>query len=190
MSVQPRVCAFDRLWRLSKRNSLRICAGAALIAAMLYVCYFSGLDALGLVGPDEPRYAAIAREMAASGDWVTPRLFGQPWFEKPALYYWSAALAYRSGLTNETAARLPSGVFALLTTLGLAWAARRFYGRQAALTLLLMLPTCVGMIGFSHAAATDMPFAACLTLAMVAASRIVCAAKGAQPAAPLPGMSE
>src|SRR5713226_104344 len=62
---------------------------AALIAAVFYICFFSHLAALGLVGPDEPRYASVAREMAESGDWVTPRLDGRPWFEKPALYYWS-----------------------------------------------------------------------------------------------------
>lgn len=164
--------------------------GAALIAAILYFCFFSGLDALGLLGPDEPRYAAIAREMAASGDWVTPRLFGTPWFEKPALYYWSAAVAFRAGLANETAARLPSGIFALLATLGMAWAARRFYGDRTALTLLLVLPTAAGMIGFAHAAATDMPFTACLTLAMVAGSQILWASQKARPAAALPGMPE
>ena len=158
---------------LQQTSRLRVVAGSTLIAVILYLCFFSGLDALGLVGPDEPRYAAIARDMASSGDWVTPRLFGQPWFEKPVLYYWSAAVAFRSGLTSETAARLPSGIFALLATLGLAWAARRFYGDRTAVWVLLMLPTCVGMIGFAHAAATDMPFAACLTLAMVAAAQIV-----------------
>ena len=155
------------------KNTIRLVVCAALLAAIFYFCFFSGLDAIGLVGPDEPRYAAIAREMASSGDWVTPRLFGQPWFEKPVLYYWSAALAFRVGLTNETAARLPSGIFALLATVGLAWAARRTYGARTALTLLLMLPTCAGMVGFAHAAATDMPFAACLTLAMIAAFQIV-----------------
>ena len=155
------------------RKTIRRIGCTALLAAIFYFCFFSGLDAIGLVGPDEPRYAAIAREMASSGDWVTPRLFGQPWFEKPVLYYWSAALAFRSGLTNETAARLPSGIFALLATLGLAWAARRTYGTRTALTFLLMLPTCAGMIGFAHAAATDMPFAACLTLAMVAGAQLV-----------------
>jgi 4-amino-4-deoxy-L-arabinose transferase-like glycosyltransferase len=170
---------------LGEPNRLRVFAAAALLAAILYVCFFSGLDTLGLVGPDEPRYAAIAREMAATGDWVTPRLFGQPWFEKPALYYWSAALAFRSGLTNETAARLPSGVFALLATLGMAWSARRFYGARTALAFLLMLPTCAGMIGFAHAAAPDMHFAACLTLAMVAAAQILWASQRARQASPL-----
>ena len=46
---------------------------AVLICATLYVCYFSHLGAIGFVGPDEPRYAWIARDMAETGDWVTPR---------------------------------------------------------------------------------------------------------------------
>ena len=58
-------------------------AWAVLILITLYVCYFSHLGAFGLVGPDEPRYAWIARDMAETGDWVTPRLYGKPWFEKP-----------------------------------------------------------------------------------------------------------
>ena len=64
----------------------------ALILVTLYVCYFSHLGVIGLVGPDEPRYAWIARAMAETGDWVTPRLYGQPWFEKPPLYYWGCLL--------------------------------------------------------------------------------------------------
>ena len=62
-----------------------------LILATLYLCYFHNLGALGLVGPDEPRYAWIARDMQETGDYITPRLYGKPWFEKPPLYYWSAA---------------------------------------------------------------------------------------------------
>jgi len=90
---------------------------------LMGVCLFSGLQALGLTGPDEPRYAAIARTMARSGDWVTPRLAGQPWLEKPALYYWVAASAIRWFGDGEFAARLPSAVAALLATLATAWAA-------------------------------------------------------------------
>jgi len=58
---------------------------AILILATLYVCYFSHLGAIGFVGPDEPRYAWIARDITETGDWVTPRLYGKPWFEKPPL---------------------------------------------------------------------------------------------------------
>ncbi len=146
---------------------------AVLIFATLYVCYFSHLGAIGFVGPDEPRYAWIARDMAETGDWVTPRLYGKPWFEKPPLFYWGAALCFKYLGVNETSARLPSAFSALLATLALAWLAWRLYGAETARWLLLLLPTSVGMIGFSHAAATDMPFSAMLTIAMVCAAVVL-----------------
>jgi 4-amino-4-deoxy-L-arabinose transferase-like glycosyltransferase len=141
-----------------------------LILITLYVCYFSHLGAIGFVGPDEPRYAWIARDMAESGDWITPRLYVQPWFEKPPLYYWGAAVSFKLFGVTEAAARLPSAIAALMGTLALAWLAWRVYGAETARWLLLLLPTTVGMIGFSHAAATDMPFSGTLTIAMVAAA--------------------
>src|SRR6202790_2269759 len=148
-------------------SSLARIAWAVLICATLYVCYFSHLGAIGFVGPDEPRYAWIARDMAETGDWVTPRLYGKPWFEKPPLYYWSAALSFKFFGVSEAAARLPSAIAALLATLALAWLALRLYGAETARWLLLLLPTSVAMIGFSHAAAPDMLFSAVLTIAMV-----------------------
>jgi 4-amino-4-deoxy-L-arabinose transferase-like glycosyltransferase len=150
-------------------------AWAILIALTLYVCYFSNLGVIGFIGPDEPRYAWIARDMAETGDWVTPRLYGRPWFEKPPLLYWGGALFFK--LTGEdhpeVAARLPSAISALLATLALAWLAWRTYGEECARWLLLLLPTSVGMIGFSHAAATDMPLAGMLTVAMVCAAVVL-----------------
>jgi 4-amino-4-deoxy-L-arabinose transferase-like glycosyltransferase len=148
-------------------------AWAIIILATLYFCYFSHLGAIGFVGPDEPRYAWIARDMAETGDWVTPRLFGKPWFEKPPLFYWGAALSFKLFGVREAAARLPSALSALLATLALAWLALRLYGAETARWLLLLLPTTVGMIGFSHAAATDMPFSGMLTIAMVCAAVVL-----------------
>ncbi len=155
------------------------------IAAVFYICFFSHLDALGLVGPDEPRYAWVAREMAASGDWVTPRLYGQPWFEKPILYYWSAALAFRALGVNEFTARLPAALAAALATLALGWGALRFYGLSGARLTLLMLPTCIGMFGFARAATPDMLFTAALTAAMVAASSVIWNTPASSRAGPL-----
>jgi 4-amino-4-deoxy-L-arabinose transferase-like glycosyltransferase len=146
---------------------------AILILATLYVCYFSHLGAIGFVGPDEPRYAWIARDMAETGDWVTPRLYGKPWFEKPPLFYWGAALSFKLLGVSEAAARLPSAISALLATLALVWLALRLYGAETARWLLLLLPTTAAMIGFSHAAATDMPFSAMLTIAMVCAAVVL-----------------
>jgi len=148
-------------------------AWATLILATLYVSYFHNLGAIGLVGPDEPRYAWIARDMMETGDWVTPRLYGKPWFEKPPLYYWGAALSFKLFGVGEAAARLPSAVSALLATLALAWLVRRLSGIEPARWFMLFLPTTVGMTGFSHAAATDMPFSAMLTIAMVCAAFVL-----------------
>src|ERR1700692_2851293 len=150
--------------------SFRKFSWAVLIFLTLYVCYFSHLGAFGFIGPDEPRYAWIARDMAETGDWVTPRLYGKPWFEKPVFYYWSAALWFKLFGANEGSARLPSAVSALVATLALAWLALRLGGWQMARWVLLLLPSTVGMIGFSHAASTDMPFSAMLSIAMVCAA--------------------
>lgn len=138
----------------------------------MYFCLFHGLGVLGLVGPDEPRYAAIALEMSQSGDWVTPRLHGTPWFEKPILYYWSAAAAFRFLGVSEFTARLPSALAAVMAALVLAWTARRFYGSETAHCVLLILPACVACVGFGRAATTDMLFAAALTAAMCSAMQI------------------
>jgi 4-amino-4-deoxy-L-arabinose transferase-like glycosyltransferase len=153
-----------------KRSPLSRLLWFAAIVVTLYFCYFSQLGVVGLMGPDEPRYAWIARDMAETGDWITPRLYGSPWFEKPPLYYWGAALSFKLFGVSETTARLPSAIAALLATLALAWLAWRVYGSAAARWLLLLLPSTAGMIGFSHAAATDMPFSAMLTCAMVPAA--------------------
>ena len=134
---------------------------------------FSGLGAFGLVGPDEPRYAAIARAMAETHDWVTPRLWGTPWFEKPVLYYWAAGIAMRIFGVSEFAARLPSALAALLAVFAVTWTALRSYGVGAAWYSLLMLPTSVAMIGFSRAASPDMLFAGLLTAAMAVASEML-----------------
>jgi 4-amino-4-deoxy-L-arabinose transferase-like glycosyltransferase len=153
---------------------------AALVAAaiVIVVCLFGHLGAIGLVGPDEPRYAWIARAMAETGDWVTPRLYGQPWFEKPSLYYWAAALGFLLHLPAEWAARLPSAFAALAAALGIGWLCSRHYDhenilRSPALLAPLLFATSVAAIGFARAAAPDMLFSSSITLAMASAACVL-----------------
>jgi len=166
---------------LNRSHSTQGILFGAVALAALYICFFARLDAIGLVGPDEARYAAVARTMAQSGDWVTPRLDGEPWFEKPVLYYWAAGAAFRVFGSNEFAARLPSALAALLTTLVVAWAGRRFYGAGVAPFALWLAPTCVGMLAFARAATTDMLFAFSLTLSMTCAAVLAGFPKGRRP---------
>ena len=60
----------------------------ACLACLFLLFWFGALDERALFHPDEGRYAEIPREMVASGDWITPRLNGLKYFEKPVLQYW------------------------------------------------------------------------------------------------------
>src|SRR6266550_8340487 len=71
---------------------------------LIIFTYFFGLT-IPFVGPDEPRYAQVAREMLERGDWVTPTLGGFNWFEKPALFYWFEIVSYKLFGVSEFAAR-------------------------------------------------------------------------------------
>ena len=66
------------------------------VAALCAVFFFYGLNAWGFLWPDDSTYAQVAREMMERHDWVTPTLHGQPWLEKPILYYWLAMASTRS----------------------------------------------------------------------------------------------
>jgi 4-amino-4-deoxy-L-arabinose transferase-like glycosyltransferase len=136
---------------------------------MAYFLYLYGLSSVGLVGPDEPRYAAIAREMARSGDWITPRLWGEAWFEKPALLYWMGGLGFRLGLGPELAPRLPVALLSIAFLIFYWWILDREFGCRAAWISTLILGTSGAWIGFSQAAVTDLPLTATFSAAMLLA---------------------
>ena len=117
--------------------------------------------------------------MATTGDWVTPRLYGQPWFEKPILYYWLSAIGFSLHLPAEWAARLPSAFAAIAATLAIAWLAWKQYGIQntfadsPVILAPLIFSTSVAAIGFARAATPDMLFSACITLAIISATSVL-----------------
>jgi 4-amino-4-deoxy-L-arabinose transferase-like glycosyltransferase len=138
----------------------------ALIAFCGFL-FMLGIQLLGLVGADEPRYAQVAREMLARHDWVTPVLYGHPWLEKPPLYYWSAMLSYKAaGGVTDTAARLPSAFLSCLFIIFIyVWTRRFFRGMQ--LDAALITASAAIIIGFGRSASTDMPLAVMFTAAML-----------------------
>jgi 4-amino-4-deoxy-L-arabinose transferase-like glycosyltransferase len=152
-------------------------AGATVSASL--ICLFGNLGAIGLVGPDEPRYVWIARAMATTGDWVTPRLYGQPWFEKPILYYWAAAFGFVLRFPAEWAARMPSAVAALAAAIAVGWLGWKHYGDEGgfatcpALLAPLMFSASVAGVAFARAATPDMLFSASLALAMACAAGVL-----------------
>ncbi len=159
------------------------------------VPYFGG-DAIGLVGADEPRYAQVAREMLAAhqlechqagahllpsslrlsaieasfnclrAGTVTPILYGQPWLEKPALYYWRAMGFFDEFGVSDWSARLPgaSGAFFLIALIYLHMKRFRPGGH---LDAALITTSCVGIVAFARGASTDMQLAAPFCIGML-----------------------
>ena len=94
----------------------------AVLWLRLALLWFVPLNSPHLFDPDEGRYAEIPREMVASGDWVTPRLDGIKYFEKPALQYWATAVAFEVFGQHAWTVRLwpaLSGFLGLLLTFAL-----------------------------------------------------------------------
>jgi 4-amino-4-deoxy-L-arabinose transferase-like glycosyltransferase len=135
---------------------------------VLAAAWFATLQVRPMFDPDEGRYAEIPREMVASGDWLTPRLDGLKYFEKPPLQYWASAAAYSVFGLSEWTSRL--------WTVGLAFAClpmvcgwtRRFYGSNAALAAVaaLALSPYFGIVG--HLDLLDAGFTFWLTGAVFA----------------------
>lgn len=136
--------------------------------------YFWGLGSFPLVGPDEPRYAEVAREMLARRDFITPTLGGLPWFEKPPLLYWMMMLTYRVFGVSEYAARLGPAICGLATALFVYWIGKAIseperdvddppnIGPWSALAWL----SSVGAIGLSRGATFDIVLTTTITGAL------------------------
>jgi 4-amino-4-deoxy-L-arabinose transferase-like glycosyltransferase len=139
---------------------------ALLLVAFCGFFFFYGLGASGLLGADEPRYAQVAREMLERSDWVTPTLQGKPWLEKPVLYYWQAMLSFRASGITDQAARLPGAFDAAMLIAAIYFFLRRFRSGSE-LDGALITASCAAVIIFAHAAATDMPLAACFAIALL-----------------------
>ena len=136
-----------------------------------------GGDGLGLVGADEPRYAQIAHEMLVRFDsahslgdrlsaCVTPYLYGHPWLEKPALYYWRAMFTFQDFGVHDWSARLPSTSFAFVMA-ALIYLHMRRFRRGGHLDAALITVACAGIIGFARGASTDMQMAAPLAIGLL-----------------------
>jgi 4-amino-4-deoxy-L-arabinose transferase-like glycosyltransferase len=155
-----------------------------------------GGDQLGLVGADEPRYAQIAREMLAAhsedchevharitphslrlndlrasyvcltSGTITPILYGKPWLEKPALYYWRTMGFYKELGVSDWSARIPSATGALALII-LAFLHLRRFRPGGHLDAALIMVSCVAIVAFARGASTDMQLAAPFSIGML-----------------------
>lgn len=141
-------------------------AWAAAIAVALAVgLYLLPVSQRGLVGPDEPRYASIAREMSESGDLVTPVLWGEPWLEKPAMLFWLGAAGHFAGL--EAFTRVPVALLSLGFLGFFHWRLRREFDDSVAAAATCILATSAGWVAYSDAGVFDAPLTVFVSAALV-----------------------
>jgi 4-amino-4-deoxy-L-arabinose transferase-like glycosyltransferase len=124
------------------------------------------LGRLPLANPDEARYAEIAREMRARGDWVTPTLNATRYFEKPPLVFWLAGLARSAFGPGEMAARLTPALFGLGGIVLTYGAGRRLFGREAGLAAAVVLGTSVLYFILSRILLLDMVVSVLMSAAL------------------------
>ncbi|SCK26506.1 4-amino-4-deoxy-L-arabinose transferase [Variovorax sp. HW608] len=135
---------------------------------VLGVIWFAGLGARSLISPDEGRYASIALAMARSGDWVTPRLNGLLYFEKPVMQYWIGALAFLGLGVSEFSARLWPALSGFLTLLMVGYTAARLWGRESGIRALAIAASMTWIIGNSHFLTLDAGLTFFLTVVLCA----------------------
>jgi 4-amino-4-deoxy-L-arabinose transferase-like glycosyltransferase len=127
-----------------------------LLLLITLLIWFGTLEYRKLVRPDEGRYAEIPREMSASGDWLTPRLNGIKYFEKPALQYWATAAAYDVFGEHHWTTRLWSALTGFLGILFAAFAGWRLFGPKAGLYAGLVLGSSLLYALIGHINTLDM----------------------------------
>ena len=146
--------------RISTKQAWWLVVAIALI-------WFANLEYRTLIKPDEGRYAEIPREMVVSGDWVTPRLNGLKYFEKPPLQYWATATAYTLLGEHQWTSRLWTGLTGFAGILLVWFAGLRLFGREAAGYAALLLSSSLLYVLMGHINTLDMGVTFFLTLGIV-----------------------
>ena len=137
-----------------------------LLALLAIFITFDDLNGRKLANPDEGRYSEISREMAASGDFVTPRLNGLKYFEKPPLQYWATAISFTLFGENEFAARLYTALCGLGCILLVAYTGKRVFDEETGMLAGLVMLSAPYFVAMSEVVTLDMGVTFWLTLAV------------------------
>ncbi len=109
---------------------MRLTLLAVFLAALAFYLPFNA--SLPVTDPVESNYALTAKEMVSSGDWISPRIYGQYWFDKPVMIYWLIAVSYKIFGVGEFAARFPAAVFSAASVAFAYWFAHKIFASQRA----------------------------------------------------------
>ena len=127
-----------------------------LLFAFAAIILLAANGSLTITDPVESNYALTAKEMIASGDYISPRIFGNYWYDKPAFFYWEMIASCLIFGVNEFALRFPSTVMGLSSLALLYFFARRLYGHGTAILAGSLFASSVGFWYVGKAVITDM----------------------------------
>jgi 4-amino-4-deoxy-L-arabinose transferase len=123
------------------------------------------LGGFPLLDPDEGRNAEVGREMAATNDYVMPRLDGLPYLDKPIVYFAAEAAAMEVLGPTEVAARLPAFLFTIAGAAFLWWFAKRVWGIDEAFIAAIVFLATPLAVAFSRTVIFDAALALFITMA-------------------------
>lgn len=127
----------------------------AFLFLFAILVYFVGSSGLAITDPVESNYTETAKEMLASGDWISPRIYGDYWYDKPVMFYWELIVAFQLFGVTDFAARFFPCLF-MTASLFLTYAfGRHLYGARIGLIAAILLGASVEGWYVGHAVITD-----------------------------------
>ncbi len=127
-----------------------------VLLAVVSFQIFYGIGGLALLDPDEPVYAETAKEMIRFGDYLSPRIYNEFWYDKPPIFYWLVAASLKLfGGFSELAARLPASFMAIGSVLLTALASARIFGARTGFWAGMITGTSVFLMYMGKASVTD-----------------------------------
>lgn len=132
-----------------------ICLGIFTVSFLFYLLFSSLVP---ITDPVESNYALTAKEMVISGDWLSPRIYGKAWFDKPVLFYWLTAIAFKIFGFSDITARLVPAVFAGIGITLIYWFVMKVSRQSTAILAALIMGTSLEYVLLAKLIITDMVF--------------------------------
>lgn len=135
-----------------------------LFCVLIYSLFVSSVP---LLDPDEPVYGETAKEMIAFGDFLSPRIYGEFWYDKPPLFYWAEAISFSLFGVSDFTARLPSIFFGTLTPLSLYYKLKDIFSEKIAFMSALICASSLEIVILARSSVTDTLLTFTLTVALI-----------------------
>ncbi|MBP2627817.1 MAG: hypothetical protein H6Q68_2528 [Firmicutes bacterium] len=136
-------------------RSKDICLGIFLVS---FIFYLLGSHIMPITDPVESNYALTAKEMVLSSDWVSPRIYGNVWFDKPVFFYWLTAISFKLFGFSDLAARISPAFFAALGLVMIYWVVNKLSKPSVAFLATVVIGTSLEYVVLSKLIITDMVF--------------------------------